>query len=141
MSHQELVHRASSNEEGNVVDTVLPCKRRSSCENGDTESVERLYRLPRIKPNHEFEKVPIYLKALKVTVHINALLSCVTIVLSWSENQWTASQGNSQTFFSDFLRIVVLILSVLQLVLVCRCYSYKLQLQIEDGVMQPQSEC
>lgn len=141
MSQLELARRASSIEEGNEVDKVFPCKRRSSCENGETESVERLYKLPKIKPNHEFEKVPTYLKALKVTMHINALLSCITIILSWSENQWTASQANSQTFFSDFLRIVVLILSVLQLVLVCRYYSFKLQLQIEDGLMQPQSEC
>ena len=103
------------------------------------ESEDKFWRLPKIRPNQELAKVPTYLKALKVTVCINALLSLLTIIISWSENQWTASTS-TQTFESDFLRFTVVVLSVLQVVLVCRYYSLRLQLQVAYGLLQPASK-
>lgn len=138
MSHNNLesLHREILSGEGKVSQGVV---HRSSCESG-VESQDKFWKLPKIKPNSGFLKVPQYLKALKVMAHLNALLSCVTILLSWGENQWTAAQSNSQTFVSDFLRFLALSLSLLQVVLVRRYYAFKLQLQVVYGLVQSESK-
>lgn len=98
---------------------------------------EELCRLPKIRPGSVYVNAPKYLKALKITVHVNALLSSVTILLAYSEDQWTAAQDHSQTILSDVLRITVLALCIIQLLLVLRYYSTRLQLQMLYGLIHP----
>ena len=76
---------------------------------------------------------------MKLTVYLNTVLSGICIVLSFWENEFTASANYQETWLADLVRGVVLVLSMIQLILIHQYYLYSQKTRVAKGTVQSSS--